>query len=107
MFNTKKAKAKKSTELSAEGFSAADASESMVNNANDQTQQNTSYDSNESTYEEECNEKWANPWKTQHKNIDITTYYGPDNFYVAQKSELYVFSVIMLKLIFQNCSLNV
>lgn len=83
--------------MSAEGLSTAgnknqttNGNESMVRNANDQTLHSLSYDSNESTYEEETNERWASPWKAQHKNVEITTYYSPNNFYVAQKSELYV-----------------
>lgn len=62
-----------------------------VSNANGLTVPTVSYDSNESTFEEESIEKWANPWKVQHKGVEIATYYSPDNFYVTQKSELYVF----------------
>lgn len=55
------------------------------------TSDHSLHDSNESAHEEDSNEKWANPWKVQHKNVDITIYYGPNNFYVAQKSEMYVY----------------
>lgn len=74
--------------------------ESMASNTNDRTPPSVSYDSNESTFEEESNEKWANPWKVQHTGVEIATYYSPDNFYVTQKSELYVFDSEVLCQIF-------
>lgn len=69
---------------------------SVASDGNDLTVPNVSYDSNESTFEEESNEKWASPWKVQHKGVEISTYYSPDNFYVTQKSELYVFDRVIL-----------
>lgn len=101
IIDAKKAKAKKSGKLVAEESpttstaspktQAPNETESMASNTSNQTAPSVSNDSNESTFEEESNEKWANPWKVQHKGVEIATYYSPDNFYVAQKSELYVF----------------
>lgn len=101
VIDAKKAKTKKSVESVAAGSSttspagsksqALNETEPMASNANIRSTPSVSGDSNESTFEEESNEKWANPWKVQHKGVEITTYYSPDNFYVAHKSELYVF----------------
>lgn len=98
VIETRKAKVKQSNETSAERSSVpitknqmSNANESIGNDASEQTQRNVSYDSNESTFEEEINEKWACPWKIQHTNVDITIFHSPDNLYVAQKSEKYVF----------------
>lgn len=93
-----KAKAKKPNESSVEGSSTVGANkqtsnenESIVGDTNGHVHQSSSYDSNESEIEEESNEKWASAWKVQHKGVEITTYYSPNNFYVAEKSKLYVF----------------
>lgn len=41
----------------------------------------------ESTSQDECKEKWACPWKAQHKYIQISLFHSPKNFFVVEKSE--------------------
>lgn len=89
VIETKKTDAKKTEENSCEASTTTQLSDTQV-------LQNASYDSNESTYEEENNEKWACPWKAQHENVEITTFHNPHDFYIAQKSELYVFLIANL-----------
>lgn len=36
---------------------------------------------------EESDEKWASAWKLQHKNIIITQFNSPHDFYVSQHTE--------------------
>lgn len=100
VFDNKKAKPTKSNESLSEKSCKAttkseisNGNESLSSNGNDQTQQNVSYESNESTFEEEINEKWANPWTIQHENVLITTFNSPNDFYIARTTDVYVFDL--------------
>lgn len=47
---------------------------------------NLSDESSESNCENENNDNWACPWKAQHKNIQISVFHSPNDFYITQKS---------------------
>lgn len=67
---------KKTVETSTEVNSAAD---EEVQHSQDVTNDSIS----ESYSEEDLNESWASPWKSQDKKIEINTFYGPNNFFVT------------------------
>lgn len=67
---------KKTAETSTEVNSAAD---EEVQHSQDVTNDSIS----ESYSEEDLNESWASPWKSQDGKIEINTFYGPNNFFVT------------------------
>lgn len=58
-----------------------------IGNSNSNSNSNCNQDdSAESSWEEEINERWANPWKAQHKNVIISQFNSPNDFFIYQKS---------------------
>lgn len=47
--------------------------------------------SGESSFQEEDNENWVNPWKLQHEAVQIVHFDSPSSFYVVHPSQKLVF----------------
>lgn len=43
-------------------------------------------DVDKSSWEEELNERWASPWKAQRKNVIISHFNSPNDFFIYQNS---------------------